>query len=246
MDYYLDNWYGFYDDHQIGFSDTNIRRGYFGNAGRYMHARYTPDGIRIDKERVWDDDIDYHHKYIVDTSGKLPHILLVLDTGDDNNIIQSFVYANDQVLMQRDGSMYNAGTRRYFYLHDRLGSVRMVIDPNAAVQNHYSFDPWGNIFDNEIEENVSNPYRFAGYFWDDETGLAYCNARIYDPVIGRFTSRDPVCGLFNEPFTLHAYLYCPNNPINMTDHLCLLPSSVLTILLTVSRYLSITNHQNHA
>jgi len=118
--------------------------------------------------------------------------------------------------MQRDGSMYNA-TNRYYYLHDRLGSERMLIDADAAVQNCYTFDPWGNIFDNELEENVSNPYRFAGYLWDDETGMANCNARIYDPVIGRFTSRDPVRGSFREPMTLHAYLYCADDPINRID-----------------------------
>jgi|GEM_PF-1307195 len=149
-------------------------------------------------------------------TGKLPHILLVLDAGAENDILQSFVYANDQVLMQRDGSMYN-GTNRYYYLHDRLGSVRMIIDADAAVQNCYTYDPWGNIFDNEIEENVSNPYRFAGYFWDDEIKMANCNARIYDPVIGRFTSRDPVFGRFQEPMTLHAYLYCSYDPVNMVD-----------------------------
>jgi len=93
----------------------------------------------------------------------------------------------------------------------------MIIDPNAAVQNYYTFDPWGNIFDNQIEENVSNPYRFAGYFWDDETKQSQCYRRQYDPVIGRFTSRDPVRGSFRDPMTLHAYLYCADNPINFID-----------------------------
>jgi hypothetical protein len=33
----------------------------------------------------------------------------------------------------------------------------------------------------------------------------------------RFTSRDPVRGNQQEPLTLHKYLYCLNNPVDMTD-----------------------------
>jgi hypothetical protein len=37
------------------------------------------------------------------------------------------------------------------------------------------------------------------------------------PRIFRFTGRDPVLGDFREPFTLHAYLYCLNDPVNSID-----------------------------
>jgi len=47
--------------------------------------------------------------------------------------------------------------------------------------------------------------------------MYYLNTRWYDPVILRFTGRDPVRGKFKEPLTLHKYLYCLNNPINATD-----------------------------
>jgi hypothetical protein len=40
---------------------------------------------------------------------------------------------------------------------------------------------------------------------------------MYDPGIGRFTSRDPVRGKFEEPLTLHRYLYCQNEPVANTD-----------------------------
>ena len=53
--------------------------------------------------------------------------------------------------------------------------------------------------------------------WDPITGMYNCNARWYDPVLARFTGRDPVLGGFKEPLTLHAYLYCLNDPINGID-----------------------------
>jgi hypothetical protein len=33
----------------------------------------------------------------------------------------------------------------------------------------------------------------------------------------RFTAYDPVTGKFEEPMTLHKYLYCGNEPVNKTD-----------------------------
>jgi hypothetical protein len=42
--------------------------------------------------------------------------------------MKTYVYANSQILAQHNGN-YNAP--RFFYLHDRLGSVRLVI--NSAI-----------------------------------------------------------------------------------------------------------------
>ena len=42
-------------------------------------------------------------------------------------------------------------------------------------------------------------------------------ARMYDPEMKRFTSRDPVRGKYQEPLTLHRYLYCLNDPVNRYD-----------------------------
>ncbi|MFC1783580.1 RHS repeat-associated core domain-containing protein [Planctomycetota bacterium] len=64
---------------------------------------------------------------------------------------------------------------------------------------------------------MENPFRFAGYWWDDEIKQYYCRARQYDPQLQRFTSIDPVRGKFQEPMTLHQYLYCLNNPVNRWD-----------------------------
>jgi len=40
---------------------------------------------------------------------------------------------------------------------------------------------------------------------------------MYDTQLGRFTTRDPVSGQFEEPMTLHKYLYCGNDPTNYID-----------------------------
>lgn len=54
----------------------------------------------------------------------------------------------------------------------------------------------------------------TGREWDKETGLYYYRARYYDPMEGRFLSKDP------ESFAggdANLYGYVLNNPINYTD-----------------------------
>jgi len=63
-------------------------------------------------------------KEIVGIIGDLPVILLEIDTSGQT-IEKTYIYANSQIIAQHDGK-YDAD--RYFYLHDRLGSVREIID----------------------------------------------------------------------------------------------------------------------
>ena len=106
---------------------------------------------------------------------------------------------------------------RYAYLHDRLGSVRLLLDPNASVANRYTYDPYGQRLTAETEETLTNPFQFAGEFYDSHLQQGYNRERSYALAIQRFTSVDPHRGLFKEPLTLHAYLYCLNDPTNRTD-----------------------------
>jgi len=142
--------------------------------------------------------------------GDYPVVLMVKDPNTPSNN-KSYVYANGEVLTER------VFIYKYFYLHDRLGSVRQLVNTSGNVVNTYTYDPWGNAFPSETSETVDNDIEFANYQWDDTVGMYYLNARWYDPVILRFTGRDPVRGGFREPLTLHAYLYCMNDPLNATD-----------------------------
>jgi RHS repeat-associated protein len=58
---------------------------------------------------------------------------------------------------------------------------------------------------------------FTGQYFDTEIDQYYLRARQYDPHISRFTARDPIRGKFEEPMTLHLYLYCTNDPVDNID-----------------------------
>jgi len=94
----------------------------------------------------------------------------------------------------------------------------MRVNAVGDVNNSYTYNPFGqDLSTADCNENVYNPFKFTGQWWDSEIGQYYLRARMYDPHIGRFTSRDPVAGKFKEPISLHRYLYCLNDSINHTD-----------------------------
>lgn len=64
---------------------------------------------------------------------------------------------------------------------------------------------------------MDNAILYAGYQYDEETGLYYINARMYDPVTARFLQADTYLGSLNDPLSLNLYTYCLNNPHRYTD-----------------------------
>ncbi len=82
----------------------------------------------------------------------------------------------------------------------------------------YSYDPWGKVLlEPSSGPGADNPIRYAGYYFDKETGLYYLKARYYSPEIKRFLTRDPVRGELKEPLSLNPYLYCKGDPVNRVD-----------------------------
>lgn len=63
----------------------------------------------------------------------------------------------------------------------------------------------------------ANPYRYAGYQYDEVTGLYYLMARYYDASVGRFITRDTFQGFENRPLSQNQYTYSENDPVNRID-----------------------------
>ncbi|WP_369126364.1 RHS repeat-associated core domain-containing protein [Paludifilum halophilum] len=79
----------------------------------------------------------------------------------------------------------------------------------------YEYDAFGNV----IEEtgDIENPYRYAGYRYDEETGFYYLQSRYYNPETGRFLTRDSFEGTEEEPLSQNKYTYAHNNPVMNID-----------------------------
>jgi len=77
-----------------------------------------------------------------------------------------------------------------FYLYNAHGDVVQLVASGSSgtVTKEYRYDSFGN--EVGIDENDNNPFRYSSYFWDGETETYYCQARMYNPSIGRFTQQD--------------------------------------------------------
>src|SRR5688500_13527131 len=58
-----------------------------------------------------------------------------------------------------------------------------------------------------------NPFRFSTKFTDNESGLVYYGYRYYNPVTGRWLTRD----LIEEDGGINIYALIPNDPLNYID-----------------------------
>ena len=62
-----------------------------------------------------------------------------------------------------------------------------------------------------------NPFRYRGYYYDDETGLYYLNQPYYNPKWGRFINADDYMGSTGGLLSHNVFAYCANNPVIHVD-----------------------------
>ncbi|WP_444930190.1 RHS repeat-associated core domain-containing protein [Microbulbifer sp. SSSA002] len=99
----------------------------------------------------------------------------------------------------------------YHYHLDHLGTPDTLTNQEGEVVWSVAYKSYGNIalaHKNQIEQ----PIRFQGQYFDEETGLHYNRFRYYDPQVGEFTQQDPV-GLLGGS---NSYQYVPN-PVGWVD-----------------------------
>ena len=111
---------------------------------------------------------------------------------------------------------------RYFHL-DHLGSVSVLTNESGAVAERNSYDPWGkrrnpNGADDPSGSLDSATSRgFTGQEHLSEVGLIHYNARLYDPLVGRFTSADSIVPHPGDPQSYDRYAYVRNRPLSATN-----------------------------
>ena len=98
-----------------------------------------------------------------------------------------------------------------YYQQDGLGSTTSLSSSAGALANTYTYDSFGNL--TASTGTVTNPLRYTGREFDQETGMHYYRARHYDQNIGRFISEDP----FRSSLKMNRYSYVSNRPVSLID-----------------------------
>ncbi|TGQ51032.1 peptidase C39 [Mesorhizobium sp. M1C.F.Ca.ET.193.01.1.1] len=81
-------------------------------------------------------------------------------------------------------------SQAYYYAPDQIGSVRRVFATNSNAPS-YSYDPYGNSLQGTA---ALTDFGYADLFINPDSGLYLTKYRAYDPVVGRWLSRDPLGG----------------------------------------------------
>jgi RHS repeat-associated protein len=140
--------------------------------------------------------------YVLDPAAGLTQVLQETSGGQAT----SYLYGHDLL------AQYDSGTWAY-HVNDGLGSVRGLADPTGQVMQSHNFSPFGV----PLGESGGEPYGYTGEQWDASAGLVFLRARYYQPVTGRFLTKDPNPGSIYQPQTLNPYVYVLNNPVNDRD-----------------------------
>ena len=113
----------------------------------------------------------------------------------------------------------------FFILRDYLGSITHILSYNGNVVQELSYDAWGRLRDPETlkvylpgeEPTLILGRGFCGHEHITRMGLINMNARLYDPVLGRFLSPDPNVQCPDWVQNMNRYTYAMNNPLSYID-----------------------------
>ena len=143
--------------------------------------------------------------------------LVVRQTWGSN--VMDFTYDNNS---RPYACVYQGKT--YYYVLNLQGDVVGIINNTGAYVAKYAYDAWGNVISQSGWLAATNPIRYRGYYYDQDTGMYYLQTRYYDPVVRRFINADmpELAGGDNTFLGLNLFAYCTNNPVmNMDEDGCL-------------------------
>ena len=142
-------------------------------------------------------------RYIYDAAGRL-----LAEANENNVITRYYIYGNGLL-----ATVTPAGGT-YCYHFNGVGSTIAMTDASQNIVNQYSYDPFGNIANQQ--ETITQPFKYVGQYgvMTEPNGFYYMKARYYDPAVGRFISEDPI-GFEGGDVNLMAYV--GNNPVTGID-----------------------------
>jgi RHS repeat-associated protein len=136
----------------------------------------------------------------------------VAELDGSGNLVARFVYGSrghvpDFVL--RSGAVYRI-------ISDQVGSVRLVVNvaDTSDVLFRAEYTAFGEmtVLDGDVH---ATPFGFAGGLFDADTRLTRFGARDYDPMVGRWTAKDPIG--FRSDDGPNLYTYVTSDPVHWVD-----------------------------
>ena len=167
---------------------------------------YVADGLQMVLTRYYIGEYEFDQT----TSGTTERLYL---GGDAYSAPMVYVKENSGIW-----NLYNIG-------RDYLGNINIIADSDGQLVAEYSYDPWGRLRNPETleiylpgeEPELFLGRGFAGHEHLTWFGLINMNARLYDPLVGRFLSADPYAYQDSATPGYNRYSYALNNPLRYVD-----------------------------
>ncbi len=201
------------EDYRFGWTGDKLTEASYN--GKQMEFFYNSDGFLTKK--VVDGVVT---EYYLEGSDYIAEV-----TDEESMIFMYDAYAS------LTGFLWNG--EEYYYVKNVRNDIVAILDDSCNVLCEYEYDAWGNVIgitgDKELAE--ANPYRYRGYYYDNDLNLYYLRSRYYDSETGRFVSPDSIDMILQEGNN-NLYVYCSDNPVNYEDQLGLVARKIFVFALT--------------
>ena len=188
------------------------------SAGTIQYT-YSTDNLRLSKQTA-----DGLTRFCYDSAGNI----LMEKTGSTVDKIYLWGNGIEALIVPDDSDI-----QFYGYLKNAHGDV-LTVSQGFYNYAEYDYDAYGNVVAC-TETGITNPIRYAGYYYDTDTQNYYLINRYYSPYQGRFLTEDTywnvsnmLYGKFTDTVEKRVYYpavvqsgnrftYCGNNPIGWHD-----------------------------
>ena len=190
---------------------------------------YTPGGTRTSKTVG-----GVRTEYLLDGG-------LIMQQKTGSKILNFYYDSAGQVVSL--GYKASASSEEVFYFVSRnlQGDIVSIYkSADSSLVGTYTYDSWGKLVDpavfpvgttvsggtgislasfkgDQIGIMMMNPFRYRGYYYDNETGVYYLQSRYYDPEVKRFINADGLVSTGTGVSGHNMYAYCENNPVLRSD-----------------------------
>ncbi|WP_229427867.1 RHS repeat domain-containing protein [Methylomonas albis] len=207
---------------QLRYKPAGLLTHYIDSLGHTTEYRYD-DGLSQPTARI--DPLGHEMRYRYDSERNLIGLIKLHELDDLRQgrsqyhydpaarLIRSEGLSPESFVHDPAGNLLGASAEAGRVEGDHLGTPRELTDTNGRIVWSARYRAYGNLALADVQE-IDNPLRFQGQYYDQETGLHYNLNRYYDPNAGRFIHQDPI-GLEGGA---NVYRYAPN-PVNWIDPL---------------------------
>ena len=147
---------------------------------------------------------------------------IVGESSDSSNRIKYYAYD----LSGLSYIIFNKGNHKSFRVQkDGEGSIESIYQENDLVFR-FAYDAFGKcsiIYKDTTFSITENdiPFRWKGYYYDNESGFYYINGNYYDPDTGRYINTGSIMDVLSNvgEHGLNLYSFADNNPISFLPYI---------------------------